>query len=64
MIPHTPEEGDDIGGGVGEDQLTIVEDKAYPEVVHEDGESGHDSDNAPWSTELIPMYTRKDKITK
>ena len=34
--------------------MAVIEDEAYPEVVHEDGETGHDGDNAPWAAELIP----------
>ena len=36
------------------DKRTVIEDEAYPEVVHENGETGHDGHNTPWSTEFIP----------
>ena len=36
------------------DEFAVVEDETYPEVVHEDREAGHDGDDDPWATELIP----------
>ena len=54
VLPHTPEEGLDVIDRGGVDEFTVVEDETYPEVVHEDGEAGHDSEDAPWSTKLEP----------
>ena len=53
MVPHTPEERLDIIDGGGVDKGAVVEDQADPEVVHENGEAGHDIEDPPWSTELI-----------
>lgn len=53
MVPHTPEERLDIIDGGGVDKGAVVEDQADPEVVHQNREAGHDSEDPPWSTELI-----------
>jgi len=51
--PHAPEERLDVVDGSGVDELAIIEPQANPEVVHEDGESSHNSTDAPWTTKFV-----------
>lgn len=54
MLPHTAEERRNVIDRVRGDELTIVEHETNPEVVHENWKSGHNCQNAPWPTKLIP----------
>ncbi len=54
MLPHAPEERLDVIDGGGVYKGAVVEDQADPEVVHQDREAGHDGEDTPWTTELIP----------
>ena len=55
VIPHAPEERLDVIEGGWADECAVVEDEADPEVVHEDGEAGHDGDDTPWSAKLVAV---------
>lgn len=58
MLPHAPEERLNVVDRGGANEVAIIEHEAYPEVVHEDGEAGHDGNDAPWTAELIPFGVR------
>ena len=54
VLPHAPKERLNVIDRGRMDKRAVIEDEAYPEVVHENGETGHDGHNTPWSTKLIP----------
>lgn len=53
VCPHTAQKRFNLGNGIRMDELAIIEPKAYPQVVHEDRETGHNGNYPPRTTEFI-----------
>jgi hypothetical protein len=55
VFPHSEQERLNVVRGSGVDELSVIKPKTNPKVVHEDGESCHNSHDTPWSTKLIAI---------
>lgn len=64
MFPHTTEERQNIINGAWEGELPVVEDEAYPKVVHENGEARHDSHDSPRATKLISTLSALEGVVQ
>jgi hypothetical protein len=54
VIPHTEEERAYIIEGLRVNKPSVIEPEAYPEIVHQQRKTGHDSDDTPWPAEFVP----------
>lgn len=61
MIQYFEEEGFGFLDGMRVYKVAVIEPKARPEVVHQDGEASHNGQDAPRTTKLI---TRRDVLDK
>lgn len=52
--PHTVQERLKVGNGVWMNELAVIEPKAYPQIVHEDRKTRHNSHYSPGATKFIP----------